>query len=133
MPEVALPWARKDIEQRFGFRGGRYTQVNTLFTCLLALAGTILFYVALIPLWDTPIGQSFTRGIEERNLGAAGIPMATAFFSMWAIMILLVKWRKLVYQSKALQYQVVPTDPTFVLSSANVDLVMQNMYQTVDD
>lgn len=125
LTEVPLPWARHDIENRLGFRGGRHTHVNTLFTMLLAAVMTVVFFCALIPIRTTDFAISFT----ERG----PIPYPTVFFSAWAMIILLVKSRKLAYQRRALQYQVVSDHHQFVLSSANVDAVIDNIYATVDD
>jgi biopolymer transport protein ExbB/TolQ len=127
LPEVSLPWSRQDIEQRFGFPGGRYTQVNTWFTALLALAATIIFYLCLMPFSDHYVAKSFNRP------DSVIVTYPTVFFSFWALMILLIKSRKLAYQKKALKYQIVPKDHDFVLSSGTVDTVMQNIFNTVDD
>jgi biopolymer transport protein ExbB/TolQ len=48
-------------------------------------------------------------------------------------MILLMKWRKLAYQRRALEYAVTPNDADFVLSAANVDHVIDRIYDIADD
>jgi biopolymer transport protein ExbB/TolQ len=129
--EVPLAWERDDIEQRWGFQGGRFTRVNLFFSALIALALTVLFYFVLIlarrfhvyPL--DRIGESF---IERQE-----IPYVTAFFSMWSAAVLYIKWRKLSYQTRALSRSVVPADHDFVLSPATADLVLDNIRETVDD
>jgi biopolymer transport protein ExbB/TolQ len=53
--------------------------------------------------------------------------------SCWSLVILFIKWRKLAFQRKALQYAVVPESHDFVLSTATVDQVTQRIASTVDD
>ena len=36
--ELKLNWTRNDIEQKFGFHGGKFTTVNNLFTVIMALS-----------------------------------------------------------------------------------------------
>ena len=123
--EVPLSWSRQDIEQRLAFRGGRFTRVNSWLSALLGAALSVLFYGVLFPLRHTQFGEMFTnRGF---------IPYLIVFFSFWALAVLFLKWRKLAFQRRALQYAVVPSDHDFVLSSATVDVVMDKIYATVDD
>ncbi len=123
--EPALSWARQDIEQRLGFRGGRFTRVNNWLSLLLAIAGTVAVYLILIPLRESWIGQSLTQ--------RGPTPYAIVFFSVWSLAILLIKWPKLAFQRRALRYDVVPVDHDFVLSSHTVDQVIDNVHATVDD
>ena len=126
-PSTAPPldWARRDVEQRLGFPGGRFTRSNNLFTGIIAILLTIAFYAALIPLQGTWFGDMWTK--------RGPTPYAIAFFSWWSVAILFVKWRKLRFQRKALQYHVMPEDPAYVLSSATVEPVLARVYATVDD
>ncbi|MCL4191090.1 MAG: MotA/TolQ/ExbB proton channel family protein [Thermoguttaceae bacterium] len=120
-----LCWNRDDIERRCGFSGGRFTRVNNLLPFLIALVSTVAFYAALVPFHGTAFGDMFTqRGPTQ---------YATVLFSCWALAILLLKWRKLVLQRKALTHVVVPQDPDFVLSSTTADQVMQRVFAAVDD
>jgi biopolymer transport protein ExbB/TolQ len=122
---VPLSWSRSDIEQRLGFRGARFTRVNNVLTFLLAVAVAVAFYGALIPLHGTVISTMFTeRGPTQ---------YFTVLFSAWSLMILLIKSRKLAMQRRALAFQVIPAGHDFVLSSATVDDVIQQIYATVDD
>lgn len=123
--EVLLSWARRDIEQRLGFRGGRYTRVNNLLSFLLGGLMTVAFYCALIPLRGTAFADMF--------LERGATPYPICFFSFWSLAILAIKSRKLALQRAALTYRVVPEEPSFVLSSATVEQVMHRMYATVDD
>ncbi len=123
--EPKLSWTRRDIEQRCGFRGGRYTAVNTAFSALLAAVLTIAFFAALLPLRHTGFAQMFF----ERG----PVPYAIVFFSAWALAILFVKSRKLAFQRKSLGLSIVPPDHDFVLSSTNVDAVIDNIFAAVDE
>ena len=125
LTEVSLSWSRQDIEQRLAFRGGRYTHVNTFLSALLGLILTVLFFCALIPVR----GSEFDRMFTDRGM----IPYVIVFFSSWSLAILFLKWRKLALQKLALKQTVVPTEHDFVLSSATVDVVMDNIFATVDD
>ena len=122
---VPLAWARRDVEQRLGFRGGRFTQPNLALTGLIALGLTVLFYVALIPLRGTYAARLFT----ENGIGQ----YATCLLTVWSLVILLVKWRKLALQRESLRHEVVPGEHDFVLTSSNVDQVTRQIFATVDD
>lgn len=123
--EPLLSWSRYDCEQRLGFRGGRFTRVNNWLSLLMALAATVLFYLAIIPLHGHWAGQTFT----ERG----PTPYAIVFFSFWSLAILLLKWRKLAMQRQALRFDVVPAEHDFVLSAHTVDQVEDRILATVDD
>jgi biopolymer transport protein ExbB/TolQ len=123
--EVPLPWSRKDIEQRLFFSGGKHTRVNAILTFILALALTAAFYALLTPFDGTPFADMFTK--------RSWVQYATVFLSSWAVMILLIKSRKLAFQRRALEYAIAPRDADFVLSAANVDTVLDRMYEIVDE
>jgi biopolymer transport protein ExbB/TolQ len=122
---IPLSWARCDIEQRLGFRGGRYTRAGSLLAFVGGLLLSVLFYAALIPIQGTYFGDMFTQR------GPTQYP--TVLFSFWSAVILIVKSRKLAFQRQALDRDVVPHEHDFVLSSATVDQVMDRIYATVDD
>ena len=46
--EFQLNWTKNDIEQRFGFSGGRFTSVNKVFSFLIGLSLTVIFFLILI-------------------------------------------------------------------------------------
>lgn len=120
-----LDWSRKDIEQRMGFPGARFTRANNVLTCVMGLLMTVLFYASLIALPST----AFTRMFLERG----PTPYAIVFFSCWSLAILFVKWQKLRLQRQSLRHHVMPDDPAYVLSSATVEPVLARVYATVDD
>ena len=120
-----LSWTKIDVEQRIGFHGARFTRVNNLLTFLMAIILTVSFYAALMPAHATSIASMFTeRGIT---------PYFICFFTCWAMSILIIKWRKLRLQQKALRLAIVPPDHGFILSAATVDQVFNRMYEMVDD
>src|SRR4051812_21345818 len=90
LPDPPLSWNRQDIEQRCGFRGGRFTRVNNWFTLLVGFAATVAFYLGLACFPHHWLAQSFTQN--------GPTPYAIAFFSSWSLVILAVKWRKLALQ-----------------------------------
>jgi biopolymer transport protein ExbB/TolQ len=121
----ALDWSRQDIEQRVGFAGGRFTSTNDILTCILAGVLTAAFYAAIMPLRGRWIADTFTlRGPT---------PYAIVFLSFWSLAIVFVKWRKLLFQRRALATEVLPEDPSFILSARTVDAVLARVYATVDD
>lgn len=123
-----LSWARSDPEQRFGFRGGRHTSVNTFLSALIATGLTALFFAAVI----------FVPGVADSHfaemfLDRGGVPYAIVFLSMWAVSILFFKWRKLALQKKALRISILPGANDFVLSPTTVDDVFNRIYDATDD
>lgn len=120
-----LDWSRLDIEQVFGFAGGRFTRPNGWFTSLFGLLLTLGFYAALLPIWGTYFAGMFLR--------RGPTPYAIVFLTCWSVAILVVKWFKLRLQRRALDQQVMPDDPAFVLSAATVEPVLTRVYATVDD
>lgn len=125
--DVSLSWARSDIEQRVGFRGGRFTQTNTFLTFILAVIATLVMYGILAA--PTINESDFTRMMTQNTW----TQYATMFLSFWCLFILFIKWRKLELQKKALKHMVVPSEHDFVLSSATVEQVTRRIYTTVDD
>ena len=67
--EFRLNWSKRDIEQRLGFRGGRFTSVNNWLTFLMGLVLTAGFYAILIfGLQRNPDARWFTAMFLERAL-----------------------------------------------------------------
>jgi len=124
-PRPFLDWARSDIEQRCGFRPGRFTSVNVVFAGIVALLLTVGFYAAITPFGGSWFADMFTkRGPTQ---------YATVLLSWWSVVILMVKWSKLRFQKRALATHVMPEDPGFILSSVTVDPVLTKIYQTADN
>lgn len=123
--EPTLSWIRSDIEQRLGFRGARYTSVNNFLSFLCACVLTIIFYTAVA----NSEGTYFAAMFRDRGF----VPYFIVFFSAWCCAILLIKWRKLNLQRRALNVSFLPEQHDFILSPANVGDVLANLYQAVDD
>jgi biopolymer transport protein ExbB/TolQ len=123
--DVPLSWAKGDVEQRLGVRGGRYTRVNNLLSFIIAVILTVIFYACLIPIQESRFAAMFT----QRGL----VQYFTVFLTAWSFTILFMKWRKLALQRESLKYNVVPASPDFILSTATVDQVVGQIYATVDD
>lgn len=121
----SLDWSRTDIEQRLGFKGGRFTRSNNLFTGIVAVLFTAATYAILMP-FD---GHWFA----DKFLHRGPTPHVMVFLSWWSLAILFVKWSKLRFQRKALSHLVMPSDPGFILSAGTVEPVLSNVYATVDD
>jgi len=120
-----LSWTARDIEQRIGVRGGRFTGTNGIFTFLLAIFLTIAFYALLLPFRDRYFAQMFTeRGVVQ---------YVTVFFSFWALVMILIKTQKIRLQRQALAVALVPSDPDFVLSVATAEDVVRRLHAACDD
>ena len=122
---TVLSWARQDIEQRFLFRGRRHLQVNNILCCLLGAMLTVGFYASLLLCEGTMLSDMFTQ--------RGPTPYVIAFLGFWSIAILFIKSRKLALQRRSLLCEVAPADYDFVLSSATVDQVLEQIHSTVDD
>jgi len=123
--DVHLSWAKSDPEQQLGFHGGRFTRVNGLLSFLLAGLLTLGFFGALLLIPESQFVAMFTQ--------RGAVQYFTVLLTAWSLVILFFKWRKLAVQHRALAFDVVPTEIDFVLSSATVDQVTNNIYATVDD
>ncbi len=120
-----LAWSRSDIEERCGFRSRPFTSVNTLFSVLLAGGLTVLFYsvVAVIP--ASRFSDMFTR--------RGPTPYFIVFFSVWSLVILLIKSTKLRLQKQSLRYEILPNDPQFVLTPVTAEEVIERLHAITDD
>ncbi|MDO5553272.1 MAG: MotA/TolQ/ExbB proton channel family protein [Planctomycetia bacterium] len=120
-----LSWYQSDIEQRFGFHGGRYTRVNMFFTFLLATLATVLFYTGLYFIPENWFTQMFTaRGIT---------PYPTVFLGFWVAFILWVKVKKIKLQRLPLSRSIVPEQHNFVLTPATADSVLTRIQEIADN
>lgn len=125
MKETPLSWSQRDVEQRCGFRGGRFTRVNNVLSCLMGAVMMCGFFLALLPAEGTHLAAMFTQ--------RGPTPYFIVFFTCWSLAILLLKSRKLALQREALTCRIVPEDHRFVLSAATVDQIMDQLYLAVDD
>lgn len=118
-------WSRMDLEERLGFKGGKYTRVNNVLGALIAVLLTIGFYVVANQFEGTYYGDMFLK--------RGPTPYFIVFFSMWSCVILAFKWQKLFVQRKALQAAILPDQEQYVISPATVDDVITNIYHLADD
>ena len=125
-----LSWAKRDIEQRLGFRGGRFTSVNKRLTFLMGLLVTVIFFSSLIfGVQRWPEAHWFTAMFLER--GIAPYPTMLLFF--WGLAILFVKSRKLNLQAEALTLSAVPQQPDFLLNRESARAVLSRVHSLVDN
>jgi biopolymer transport protein ExbB/TolQ len=130
LDEPNLSWTHDDLEQRLGFRGGRFTACNKLLSFLAAVLLTTLFFVALIyGLKPWPAMKIVVHMFAEH--GVIGPIIMVMFF--WSLSILFAKWRKLAYQKKALDLAAVPQEPDFVLDRRTASEVLTRVRGLVDD
>ena len=128
--EFRLNWSQRDIEQRLGFRGGRFTTTDTGLTFLMGLVFTALFYGSLIfGVERVPGAHWFTAMFTERGF----TPYFTMLLFFWGLAILFIKSRKLNLQVEALGLSAVPQQPGFVLNRESARAVLKRVHSLVDD
>ena len=133
MSDMQLKWNESDFEKKFAFDGKKYTGVNSLFSFLLGIFFFVLFYGVLyifLSFDDIQMVKMFFHGGEgDRSY----IPYFIVFLSSWSLAILFIKSRKLDLQTKALTLKIVPEDVDFVLAPNSASLIINEMYEKVDD
>jgi len=123
--DFEISFAHGDPERRLGLPAGRYTHPNHFLALLAATALTVLFYAILAKVGDGWFVQSFT------NRGP--VPYPLVYFTFWGGTILTVKYLKLRFQRRALKLPLTLPDPSFVVSPATVDQLIDRLYSSVDD
>lgn len=129
--DPVLNWTRSDLEQRLGFRGGRYTAVNNVVSFLFAIVLTVLFYVFVVFGLNRLPSTQFVAEMFLR--GGGFIPMTTSFLFFWCLSILFIKQRKLDFQRKALDLKPFPDSPDFLLNPETARAVIATIHKLVDD
>jgi len=125
-----LNWAQDDLEQKLGFRGGRFTSVNKLLTFLVAILLSVGFYLFIVyALKPYPATKFLADMFLERGI----CPYPTVLFFFWAVAMLFLKVRKLKYQRRALALAAVPQEPGFVLDRHTGTEVLKRVHTLVDD
>ncbi len=127
--EYQLNWAKSDIEQRLGFRGGRFTGVNKLLTFLAGVLLTVGFF-AIIIFAVKP--NANLQWVSDMFLQRGPTQYATMLLFFWALCILFVKWRKLCFQRKALELAAIPNQAEFVLNPDSAPPVLERIHTLVD-
>lgn len=127
---LVLDWSRQDIERRFGFHGGRFTNPGTTLPLLVSLVVTAAFFALLILIHQRwPELNALTALFLERG----PCPYATMFFFFWALFLLFFKWRKFAMQTKALNLPIMPQEPDFELTPTTAKSVRERMSSMVDN
>lgn len=128
-PQTTLDWHLEDIEQRCGFHGGKYTDVNIW----LALLATILIVGAFF------VVLGYSPNAIRHSLAAQMIlergwtPYAMVVLFVLAMTTLFIKWRKLLFQQKAFDIELIPLGNSFALTSQTALDVLRTMGEEVDD
>src|SRR5580692_1219151 len=126
-----LAWSQSDIENSFGFKGGRYTSVNHPFAFLIgALLTGILYALMLFVFIHLPV-MSKVATIYMRPTNQFAVIPATFFF-FGGIAILFLKGRKLKFQERALKLSAVPAEPEFILTETTAATVLARIHALVD-
>ena len=81
---MILSYARNDIERLCGFRSKKLTMVNYIFTFIIGLLMTILFYSLLIPFYGKDI-QLIDMFFHGGTANRSSIPYYTVFLTCWAL------------------------------------------------
>jgi len=127
-----LNWSQDDFEQRLGFKGGRYTDVNRFLAFLMGVILTLIFYLFVIYVLRSST-NAVAKDIAGMFLNHGWVPGVTTLIFLWALAILFVKTRKLAFQRKALELAAVPQQPDFVLNPTSAKAVLERIYSLVDN
>jgi biopolymer transport protein ExbB/TolQ len=126
-----LAWSQDDIENRFGFKGGRYTSVNHAFAFLIGALLTGILYALMILVFSHLPGMSKVATIYMRPSNQFAVIPATFFF-FGGIAILFLKGRKIKFQERALKLSAVPAEPEFILTETTAATVLARIHALVD-
>ncbi|MBM4101327.1 MAG: MotA/TolQ/ExbB proton channel family protein, partial [Phycisphaerae bacterium] len=103
---------------------GRYTRAHGPFWFGVAVALTVLSWLALIPFRDTYFGVVIESGWQTNWL--------CILCTWWCLCILLSKWQKVRLQRRALELSgIFPTRGDFVLSPGSSDEILERITQRV--
>ena len=126
-----LAWSQGDIENRFGFKGGRYTSVNHAFAFLIGGLLTAILYALMIFVFaHLPVASKVATIYMRPSNQFAVIP--ATFFFFGGVAILFLKGKKIQFQERALKLSAVPTEPEFVLTEATAATVLARIHSLVD-
>lgn len=130
--QLFLSWIEDDIENRIGFfKGGRYTSVNKMFSFIIGLILTGIFYgVITYTKGAVPALDKYTVPfIRSGNIWTV-VPGMLFFF--WGMTILFIKQKKIDFQERALDLTAVPQQPDFVLNEVTARTVLERLHGMVD-
>jgi len=127
-----LNWQRMDPEAKWCLPAKKFTGVNSAVSFFWGIIFTVIFYGILFPfkrIAASPMIDMFFHGGPEQR---SSIPYFTVFLTMWCLAFIVIKWKKLNVQKKALDYQLIPEDVKgFVLSSDNSAEILYNLEKNV--
>ena len=107
-----------------GFGGGGrgdFTDVSGLYTFLIGLAISVVFYLALAPIKDVYFGALFwKRGI---------IPFIEVILFFWSVTILVWKLQKLRKQQRGMLYDLLPEEVSPEITGENVHKFIEEVRQ----
>jgi biopolymer transport protein ExbB/TolQ len=126
---VLLDWSRLDVERKLGFRGGHFTNPDKTLPFLAGLLLTVAFFGGMMMLQSLPQARWFVSIFLDR--GPCPYPTMLLFF--WAGAVLFFKWRKTIFQEKALALPVMPQQGDFELTPATAKSVRERMSVMVDN
>lgn len=124
-----LDWHHGDVERRFGFSGAKYTDVNTWFALFVAALLSGAFFIALCHVPPAVRNHPAVAIVLAR--GWTPYAMVALFFL--ASVILFVKWRKLAFQRRAFEIELIPVGSSFTLTSETALDVLKTLNAAVDD
>lgn len=124
-----LDWHLGDIEQRFGFRGAKYTDANMWFVFLVTALITGAFFIGLCHV-PTHIRNHPAIAII---LARGWTPYAMISLFTLAMVTLFVKWRKLAFQRRAFKIELIPVGASFALTQETALDVLGMLNKAVDD
>lgn len=124
-----LDWHLGDIEQRLGFPGGKYTDVNMFLATAMSVVITSGFYIALCHVPKAVRELKYFQMLLERGL----TPYAMVFLAVLALCILFIKWRKLAFQRRAFDLELIPVGQSFSLTSETALDVIAKLNSLVDE
>jgi hypothetical protein len=130
-PDI-LAWTQDDIENRFGFKGSRYTSVNHAFALLLGAMFAGVWYALMIFVFiHVPVASKVATMFMRPTNQFAVIP-ATVFF-FWGVAILILKGKKVQFQERVLRLSAVPAQPEFILTETTAATVLARIHSLVDN
>ena len=129
-PDI-LAWTQGDIENRFGFKGGRYTSVNHGLAFLIgAVLAGVLYGLMIFVFIHLPVVSKIASMFMRPTNQFAVIPATLFFFG--GIAILILKGQKIKFQERALKLAAVPPEPEFVLTETTAATVLARIHSLVD-
>ena len=126
-----IAWSKEDVENRLGFKGGRYTNANHALAFLVGAVFTAILYCLMLFVFShLPIVSRVAVIYMRPNNQFAVIPATFFFFS--GLTILYLKGKKIKFQQRALRLAAVPAEPEFVLTEISAVTVLARINSLVD-